>query len=92
MERERHFVIAYDVADNRRRRVCAKVAYSYALGGQKSVLETVLPKRELTVLHDELLDSIDPDEDRIHVVEVKPDALMFGKACRLEYDKGAILL
>lgn len=92
MEKERHYVIAYDVADNRRRRVCAKVAYSYALGGQKSALETVLSKRELKVLHDELLDSIDPDEDRIHVVEVKPDIVMFGKARRLVYDKGAILL
>ena len=92
MATEHHYIIAYDVMDNKRRRKCAKVAYSYALGGQKSVLETVLPKRDLGVLHDELLDSIDPDEDRVHVVKVMPQAVLFGRARQIEYDDGAILL
>ena len=41
-----HYIIAYDVKSNKRRRRCAKVAYSYALGGQKSALESALESSE----------------------------------------------
>ncbi len=92
MATEHHYVIAYDIMDNKRRRKCAKAAYSFAFGGQKSALETVLPPSELEVLFDELLDAIDPEEDRVHVVRVMPKAILFGKARQLDYEAGAILL
>jgi CRISPR-associated endonuclease Cas2 len=60
-----HYLIAYDVKNSKRRRRCAKVAYSYALGGQKSVLETILNPEELPILSDELLDAIDPKKESI---------------------------
>ena len=87
-----HYVIAYDVADNRRRRKCAKVAYGYALGGQKSALESVFDKRELPVVSDELLDCIDPKEDRIHVVKVMPRAILLGRAKQLDFEEGTIVV
>ncbi len=87
-----HFVIAYDIVDNKRRRKCAKVAYGYAFGGQKSALETVLKKGEVQVVSDELLDCIDPDEDRINLVCVKPNAILMGRAKQLNYDDGVIVV
>ncbi len=87
-----HFVIAYDITDNRRRRKCAKVAYGYAFGGQKSALETLLKKSELQVLADELLDCIDPDEDRVNVICVKSGAILMGRARQLDYDDGVIVV
>jgi len=87
-----HYVIAYDVMDNKRRRKCAKVAYSYAFGGQKSALESVLEKRDIGVVSDELLDSIDPKEDRVNVVRVMPRAILMGRAKQLDYDEGVIVV
>ena len=87
-----HFVVAYDIVDNKRRRKCAKVAYGYAFGGQKSALETVLKKREVSAVADELLDCIDPDEDRVNLVCVKPHAILMGRARQLEYDDGVIVV
>jgi len=88
----RHYVIAYDVKDNRRRRKCAKTAYSYAFGGQKSALESVLEERDLPLIADELLDSIDPGEDKVNVVRVLPRAILMGRARQLRFDDGAILI
>jgi len=87
-----HYVIAYDVHDNKRRRKCAKTAYSYALGGQKSALESVLQKHEITTVCDELLDTIDPEEDRIHLVRVKPRAILLGRAKQLDFDDGVVVI
>ena len=88
----RHYVIAYDVKDNKRRRKCAKTAYGYAFGGQKSALESVLDKSDLSVVSDELLDSIDPEEDRVHVVRVLPRAILMGRAKQLDFEEGVILI
>ena len=87
-----HYVIAYDVMDNKRRRKCAKTAYSYAFGGQKSALESVLERRDIAVISDELLDSIDPREDRVNVVRVMPRAILMGRAKQIEFDDGVIVV
>ncbi|BBG66773.1 hypothetical protein NNO_2070 [Hydrogenimonas sp.] len=87
-----HYLIAYDVRSSKRRRRCAKVAYSYALGGQKSALESLLEPKELPVVLDELLDSIDPEEDRVHLVHVMPKAILLGRAKQINYENGAILI
>jgi len=87
-----HYLIAYDVMDNKRRRKCAKVAYSYAFGGQKSALEAVLEKRDVDIVSDELLDSIDPKEDRVNVVCVMPRAILMGRAKQLDFDDGVIVI
>jgi len=87
-----HYVIAYDVVSSKRRRKCAEVAYGYAFGGQKSAVEALLEECELPVVADELLDGIDPKEDRVNVVKVLPKAILFGVAKQLEYDGGAIII
>jgi CRISPR-associated endonuclease Cas2 len=87
-----HYVIAYDVKNNKRRRKCAKVAYGYALGGQKSALESLFEKKELPVVLDELLDCIEPKEDRVHVVKVMPRAILLGRARQLHFDEGTIVV
>jgi len=87
-----HFLIAYDVKSSKRRRRCAKVAYSYALGGQKSALESILESNDLPTLSDELLDSIDPKEDRINVIKVMPKAILLGKAKQLYFEDGSIII
>jgi CRISPR-associated endonuclease Cas2 len=87
-----HYIIAYDVKSNKRRRRCAKVAYSYAFGGQKSALESVLDSSELSILSDELLDSIDPKEDRVNVIKVMPKAILLGKAKQLHFQNGSIII
>jgi CRISPR/Cas system-associated endoribonuclease Cas2 len=41
------YIIAYDVRNEKRNYKARKVAYSFAFGGQKSVVEALLDKREL---------------------------------------------
>ena len=89
---EAHYFVAYDVMDNRRRRRTAKVAYSYALGGQKSALETVLEPRDLDELIHRIGKEIDGKQDRVHVLRVASRAILLGKAAQLKYDKGVILI
>ena len=87
-----HYLIAYDVADNKRRRRTAKIAYSYALGGQKSALESIFDGNEAHSVAQELYIKIDPHKDRINVVKVMPKAILLGRAKQLDFSEGAIIL
>jgi len=61
------FIIAYDIADERR---LAKVHYllkSFSTGGQKSVYECFLTEAELERVIAGLQKLINPFEDRIHI-------------------------
>jgi CRISPR-associated endonuclease Cas2 len=89
---EAHYLVAYDVVDSRRRRRTAKVAYSYALGGQKSALETILDAREKQELLAALSQRIDEEEDRVHLLRVRPRAILLGRAKQLDFRDGAILI
>ena len=89
---EAYYLVAYDVVDNRRRRRTAKVAYSYALGGQKSALETILDEGEKRELIEALSRRIDEEEDRVHLLRVRPRAILLGRAKQLDFRDGAILI
>jgi CRISPR-associated endonuclease Cas2 len=89
---ESYYLVAYDIMDNKRRRRTAKVAYSYAMGGQKSALETILDDGERRELIEALRAKIDEEVDRIHLLRVRPRAILLGRATQLDLREGAILI
>ena len=60
------YLIAYDIADKKRLARVRKVVYSYALGGQKSVLEAPLNKKLLQELIDKLNNIMIRPVNKIH--------------------------
>jgi CRISPR-associated endonuclease Cas2 len=87
-----HYLIAYDVKNNKRRRRAAKIAYAYALGGQKSALESVLEKDGPDILAERLYVKIKPQEDKVNIIQVMPKAILLGRAKQLDFSEGMILL
>ncbi|BDY11966.1 CRISPR-associated endonuclease Cas2 [Hydrogenimonas cancrithermarum] len=86
------FLVAYDIKDDKRRTRTAKVVYAYAMGGQKSALETVLEPRELSQILREVRREIDAEEDRVHLIKVMPKAILFGRAKQLDFEEGVIVI
>jgi len=87
----KNYIVAYDILNGKRAVKVRKLVYSYALGGQKSALEVPLKKKEL----EEFLKQLTPllgDEDRVNIIEVEEEAMLFGKADVLAYDKGVIIV
>jgi len=87
----KHYIVAYDILNDRRAVKVRKLVYSYALGGQKSALEVPMNKRDLK----ELLARLEPllsDEDRVNIIEVDEKPMLFGRADMLAYDKGVIIV
>lgn len=58
------YLAAYDISDPRRLRAALYVAKNYSTGGQKSVFECFLTEAEREQFLKEILDCIDPVEDR----------------------------
>lgn len=88
----RLFIVAYDIADQKRLRKVREVAYSYAFGGQKSAVESYLTRKELERLERELLRYMDVEVDRVNIVEVQEDTILLGKAKRLDFDEGMVVI
>lgn len=88
---EKLYLIAYDISDEKRLAKVRKVAYSYALGGQKSALVAPLDKKSLKKLSQKLSQLI-KDEDKINIIEIDEDGLLFGKADMIEYDEGVVVV
>ena len=87
----KHYIVAYDILNDKRAVKVRKLVYSYALGGQKSALEVPMNKRDLK----ELLARLEPllsDEDRVNIIEVDEKPMLFGRADMLAYDKGVIIV
>ena len=87
----KHYIVAYDILNDKRAVKVRKLVYSYALGGQKSALEVPLKQKELK----EFVKQLEPllsDEDRVNIVEVEEKPLLFGKADVIGYDKGVIIV
>ena len=87
----KHYIVAYDILNDKRAVKVRKLVYSYALGGQKSALEVPLKQKELK----EFVKQLEPllsDEDRVNIVEVEEEPLLFGKADVIGYDKGVIIV
>ena len=60
------FIIAYDIFDTKRLSKVKKIAYSYALGGQKSALEAPLDKTLMNSLLKEL-EGVLEDKDKVNI-------------------------
>jgi len=86
-----YYLICYDIADKKRLRKVRKVAYGYALGGQKSAVEAPLDKKLLKELVKKLQKLI-RDNDKINIIAIEGEPLCFGKADFIGYDKGVIIL
>ena len=87
----KHYIVAYDITSQKRAYRVRKLLYEYAFGGQKSVLEMFLSKRDLN----ELVDRLKPllrKRDRVNIIEVYDDILIYGKRDVLNYDKGVIIV
>ncbi len=85
-----NFIIAYDIFDTKRLLRVKKIAYSYALGGQKSAVEAPLNASTLHSLISEL-EAIVKDEDKINIIKVT-SALLLAKASSISYENGVIIL
>ena len=86
-----NYLICYDIFDKKRLYKVRKIAYSYALGGQKSAVEAPLSKKELKELISKLLDVI-KEEDKINIIPFTGEPLCFGKAEFVKFDKGLIII
>ena len=87
----KHYIVAYDILSDKRAYKVRRLVYSYAIGGQKSALEVLLTKKELIEFVKQL-ESLLSDEDRVNIIEVDEESLLFGKADVLVYDKGVIII
>jgi len=84
------FIIAYDIFNVKRLTKVKKIAYSYALGGQKSAIEAPLDKS----LMKSLLNALEPviqDDDKLNIIRVSKPILL-GKATYVEAQNGVIIL
>ncbi len=86
------YIVAYDIADPKRLSKVRKVAYSFAFGGQKSVVESYLDEAGLVWLERRLLGVVRLEYDKINIVPVHKKAILLGRAKRLPFDKGVIVV
>jgi CRISPR-associated protein Cas2 len=84
----RYYLVAYDIADERRLNKVRKIAYAYALSGQKSAVEAPLDDAALRRLVAELEAVIDEEVDKINIIPIKGEPLLFGKAEFISMQKG----
>ncbi len=89
--RTEYYLICYDIADKKRLRKVRKVAYGYALGGQKSAVEAPLDAKLLKELVAKL-EKLIRDNDKINIIAIEGEPFCFGKADFIGYDKGVIIL
>lgn len=89
--KEKLYLIAYDICHDKRLAKVRKVAYSFALGGQKSALVAPLDEKALKKLILKLTPLIKKN-DKVNIIEIDEDAMLFGRAKILEYDDGVVIL
>lgn len=87
-----HYILAYDIANEKRLYKVRKASYVLALGGQKSALETVLTKREIESYLQAMSKVIKHEEDAINIIEVEPEPILLGRAMSVDYDDGVIII
>jgi len=73
-----NYIVAYDILDKKRLPKVKKVAYSYALGGQKSALEAPLDVKLMKSLVKEL-EALIEDSDKVNIISVAKDPILLGK-------------
>jgi len=87
----KQYLVIYDIYCAKRAYHVRKLVYSYAISGQKSALEVLLSKKELKELWS-LLTPMLGEGDSVNIIEVYDEVMLFGKADKLSYDKGVIIV
>jgi CRISPR-associated endonuclease Cas2 len=87
----KNYLVAYDILSDKRAFKVRKLVYGYALSGQKSALELLLSRQDLKEFLKQLK-SLLSDEDRVNIIEVHEDAMLFGKVDVLSYDRGVVIV
>jgi CRISPR/Cas system-associated endoribonuclease Cas2 len=87
----KQYLVAYDIFCVKRAFQVRKLVYSYTMSGQKSALEILLSKNELKELY-VLLEKLLGKGDSVNILEVDDEVMLFGKADRLNYNRGVIIV
>ena len=87
----KNYLICYDIADKKRLTKVRKIAYSYALGGQKSAVEAPLDEKMLKELVARL-EKVLHDNDKVNIIAFEGEPLCFGKADFITFEKGVLIL
>ena len=89
---EHIYLLAYDIADPKRLARVARIAYGYALGGQKSALECPIDQNQASHITASLAPHIDAKQDTVHLIAIKPEAITLGKATQYYFKDDALIL
>ena len=73
------YLLAYDIAHPRRLARVRRCVAAYRVGGQKSVPECWLTPAELEALRQRLAALINPDEDRVFILQLDPRSRMLER-------------
>jgi CRISPR-associated protein Cas2 len=85
------YLICYDVINPKRRNKIKNIVYTYAFGGQKSAVESLLNKKEVDEIAKNISLKMNLREDRAHIIKVKKFAYL-GTAKEIKFDKGDIIV
>jgi len=86
-----NFIIAYDIFDKKRLSKIRKIAYSYALGGQKSALQAPLDKKLMKDFVTEITPIIDK-EDKINIIKYLNEPILLGKASQDTFEQNGVII
>ncbi|MFK5937681.1 MAG: CRISPR-associated endonuclease Cas2 [Sulfurimonas sp.] len=86
-----NYIIAYDIPDKKRLPKVKKIAYSYALGGQKSAIEAPLDINLMRSLVKELEVLIEND-DKVNIIRVAKNPILLGKAKNIVFEKNGVII
>ena len=86
----KNFIIAYDIFDKKRLPKVKKIAYSYALGGQKSAVEAPLDAKLMKTLIKELVEIIE-DNDKVNIINVS-EPILLGKATQISHKNNGVII
>jgi len=87
----KNYIVAYDVFNLKRLQKVRKIAYSYALGGQKSAVEAPLCKKDIKALYAQL-EAILQREDKLNIIRIKGQPILLGRAKSVEFEEGLIIV
>lgn len=86
-----NYIIAYDISDKKRLPKIKKIAYSYALGGQKSAVEAPLDINLMKSLVKDL-EALMEDDDKVNIIRVAKNPILLGKAKNIVVEKNGIII
>ena len=86
-----NYIIAYDIPDKKRLPKVKKIAYSYALGGQKSAVEAPLDINLMKSLVKEMEVLIEND-DKVNIIRVAENPILLGKAKNIVFEKNGVII